>query len=320
MSTKENAAGKLLEILQWVFGPFMTKKQADADAYANQRLLETIRNNPDMDITITGKGIQAQLSSDIVLERAEQRRRENERREQRNLEIIARLTAEELQDEEESISEEKVDEDWLARFFSIAKDINSDELQMIWAHILAGEIKAPGTISLRTLECVRNISKAEAETFQKILPYVIYVKGGSLFVIRDESLNNKYGIHYGELFCLGECGLLNVSSTLNYKITVCDDDATIAFTESDLCLAKMEKGEISKIVIDIYPLTKVGCELFRLLPKESNRDYFVDVINSIKKRYRNNALAYSIHNIHKFNGVENIEYNTQPRTIVKDTQ
>ena len=40
------AATKLGEIVEKVFGPRWTRKQADADAYSDQRKLQTIRENP----------------------------------------------------------------------------------------------------------------------------------------------------------------------------------------------------------------------------------------------------------------------------------
>ena len=44
------AVSKLGEIVQKMFSPRWTRKQADADAYADDLKLQTIRNNPDMEV------------------------------------------------------------------------------------------------------------------------------------------------------------------------------------------------------------------------------------------------------------------------------
>jgi len=43
-------------------------------------------------------------------------------------------------------------EDWLNVFSSHAEKANSEQLRQHWAHVLAGEIRAPGTFSLATLQ------------------------------------------------------------------------------------------------------------------------------------------------------------------------
>jgi hypothetical protein len=60
-----------------------------------------------------------------------------------------------------------VDPDWVARFFGSAQDVSNEDMQKLWARILAGEVVKPGTFSLRTLEVLKNLSQREAERFQE---------------------------------------------------------------------------------------------------------------------------------------------------------
>ena len=69
---------------------------------------------------------------------------------------------------ETKVSEEKVNEDWITRFFNTIEDINNEQLQQLWAKILAGEIKQPNSYSLRTLELIKNLTIKEEELFSKI--------------------------------------------------------------------------------------------------------------------------------------------------------
>lgn len=59
---------KLQEIFQKMFNPHWTKKQVDADAYADERKLQTIRDNPDMEIVYRDGLLNARERSPAALE------------------------------------------------------------------------------------------------------------------------------------------------------------------------------------------------------------------------------------------------------------
>ncbi len=66
---------------------------------------------------------------------------------------IAHAT-EELKNDTSSVSEKNMDTDWLHRWRENAGTVSAEELQSLWGKILAGEVKAPGTYSLRVLDFV----------------------------------------------------------------------------------------------------------------------------------------------------------------------
>ena len=74
---------------------------------------------------------------------------------------------------DEQVTEEPVEKDWMTRFLGIAEDVSDEEMQGLWARVLAGEIKKPKSYSIRTLEVLRNISKEEAEIIEKAATYVL---------------------------------------------------------------------------------------------------------------------------------------------------
>lgn len=57
------------------------------------------------------------------------------------------------------------DEDWLNAFARFADDASSDRLQSLFGRILAGEIVAPGSFSLRTLRAVSELDQGVANDF-----------------------------------------------------------------------------------------------------------------------------------------------------------
>ena len=273
------AATKFQEILQKIFGPTWTRKQADADAYADERKLQTIRENPDMEIVYTQGVMSArERSQEALAERAEQRMLSEAVRQEENIEKVLDVAWENLQNLE--ISEDDVDEDWLVRFFSIVKDISTEEMQFIWGKILAGEIKRPSTFSLRTLEAIKNISQKEAMLFKDIAPYVIK-HGGTEFLIGNIEILEKYGVHYGQLLILDECGLIRVNTTVSLRVLPNQKDKDLVYNKECALLIKRINDTKEEIFINVYALTKVGKELMSIIESDSNVEYLIDVAESI---------------------------------------
>lgn len=67
-----------------------------------------------------------------------------------------------------------VDEDWLIDFFDKASKCNSDELQTLWARLLAKEADKPGIISKRLLHNLFIMSKKNAEDFVNLSVFFFY--------------------------------------------------------------------------------------------------------------------------------------------------
>ncbi len=77
--------------------------------------------------------------------RAITRVRKLEIRRQENIESIVRKAVDELPPPEQ-MSEQPVNEDWTSRFFQECQDIGNEEMQQIWARILAGEVARSGIL------------------------------------------------------------------------------------------------------------------------------------------------------------------------------
>ena len=67
----------------------------------------------------------------------------------------------------------EIDDDWLNFFVRISEDKSSEELQQLFGRILSGEIRRPGSFSLRTVQLMSTISKQDAEALSNILSYAI---------------------------------------------------------------------------------------------------------------------------------------------------
>lgn len=271
------AATKLGEIIEKVFGPRWTRKQADADAYADEKKLQTIRDNPDMEIVYVDGKINARLhqgTQDALAFRAEQRMLSELIRQEENIENVLEVTAKELPSYE-AVSDDPVDDDWITRFFSIVKDINNEDMQYVWGKILAGEIAAPKSFSLKTLDTLRNISSAEALIFQKIIPFVLR-RGDRYFLPSKSELLRKHGSSFSDILSLDECGLVNSSGTLTLHIKVTQNQIESILNDEMLIALLGYKDNNVDIPIGIHTLTKAGRELYSILPHATNEGYMKD--------------------------------------------
>jgi hypothetical protein len=86
-----------------------------------------------------------------------------------NVMTVAAEAADQLGDD---ASDEPLDPDWVARFFTYAQDVSREELQKLWGKLLAGEVCRPGGVPLRTLEILRNLSVDEAGMIQRLATVV----------------------------------------------------------------------------------------------------------------------------------------------------
>ncbi|CAI3949217.1 DUF2806 domain-containing protein [Commensalibacter communis] len=123
----------------------------------------------------------------------------------------------------EGETEKEPSQDFINRWRNDAKQIHSEELQNIWGRLMAEEINNPNSISLRTLDVVKNISRSEAELFVQYLKYIcngrclIAYKANESDPIHEEYrvfLQPKPIINRKDLVTLRDAGIIvNASST-----------------------------------------------------------------------------------------------------------
>ncbi len=67
-----------------------------------------------------------------------------------------------LSDDSQTPPDRSPEEDWLYQWRDYASTVSEDELQQLWGRVLAGEIKAPGTFSVRLLNFLHNLDRDDA--------------------------------------------------------------------------------------------------------------------------------------------------------------
>lgn len=277
-------ATKLIEIVSGAIGtiyePRKIKKLADAEAYRIQKLTTTAQDTNfngeiefvDGKIKINNSDINNSEVKLLVANEVKRLFNENE-----NIKKIADFAYNELENNKIEVSED-IDEDWKNNFFDKGRKIYSEDLQFIFGKILAGEIKQPGTYSKRLLGLLSNLSQKEATIFNKITKYTFKDNKNNSFIISDDEILKNFDIKLDEIILLEEAGLINtnpltISGTnvyqyKNYLINFIDD----------------------KPNLQIYFLTKSGCELESIVNNEINIDY----LSKIKQKYKIQKMNYSI--------------------------
>lgn len=288
-----NAIGKAYE-------PRYRRKMADAKAYEIKRIADEMRNNSDLPIVYNGTESLIDISDyDALRKRAGNRLAYQEMLKQENIETVVDKAFIEL-DGKELESEETISPEWMNRFINMAGEISTEEMQNIWAKVLAGEVIKPSSYSMKTLECLRNLSVNDAELFGKIADFVV----SDRLVYGDNELNQRYNISYNDILALDDCGLINSSGLIILKHQVHDQKVLILdFGKYILLATSKEKRDIT---LPQFPLTRAGKELLPIARKKELEDrYIADVIESIKKRYP--EVQFSMHEVNNRMG-QNINY------------
>jgi hypothetical protein len=104
-------------------------------------------------------------------------RTEEEKRKLENRAAAVKVAIDEINESSPEASyqdaKSEIEDDWLNLFSRLAEDKSSEELQSLFGKILAGEIKRPGSFSLRTIQLLGTLSKKDAETVSDCFSFVL---------------------------------------------------------------------------------------------------------------------------------------------------
>ena len=180
----------------------------------------------------------------------------------------------ELQNDPQPPPDRNVEGDWLFRWRDAASKVSSEKLQELWGRVLAGEIKSPGSCSLRTLEFLKNISQEEALKIANMSPFVI--DNSFLFRGNKEELESK-GITFMFLQYLQELGIVAGVEAIGINYTVKShrsDKFESHFVSHDRVLLVTHEDASKELKFQVYPLTSLGKQVLRLGSFSAHESYF----------------------------------------------
>lgn len=263
-----------------ITAPYLTKKNAEAKAYETL----TIANAQAKALEQTAGFLKKISYNDTAVEmetldmgprevgieqRALYRKVYQEIMGQLNIEAISQIAFQELE-KEQAVSSNPVDNNWIRRFFDIASEISEDELRLLWGKILAGEVKQPGSFSLRSLEVLRNLTKYEAEIFLKFSEGAFWYEQGAFFFNSSESrfLELFFSISFSDRLLMQEVGLLDGNSNLllNFSPTTVEEESGI-FVSGDRGLQIRRLPNCPPTKLPVFKFTMAGYQLLKLVSK-----------------------------------------------------
>lgn len=117
-----------------------------------------------------------------------------------------------------------VQDEWVDIFMDKVRFVSTEELQTIWARILAEECNSPGAIPLHLLSILSVLSKHLAESFLTLCGFTFFIdnKVYPFIDIHHKDFYSKYNLTFEDIQDLAAIGLINID-TRGYSITFHDD-------------------------------------------------------------------------------------------------
>jgi Protein of unknown function (DUF2806) len=111
-----------------------------------------------------------------------------------------------------------MEDDWIANFFDKCRIVSDEEMQQIWAKVLAGEANLPGTYSKRTVNFLGSLDKQDAVLFTKLCGFGWQI-GNVAILIYDvkDPIYTDAGINFSALSHLDDIGLISFQHLTGFK-------------------------------------------------------------------------------------------------------
>ena len=247
---------------------------------------------------------QAALQGEVTIgELIAQRVQFQEEKRQANIGSVFARAAQELGDRE--VQDHEVDHDWTARFFNDLQDVSSEEMQQLWAKILAGEVERPGNTSIKTLGILKNLDKPTANLFRQFCSICVSIRPDGvnfndarvpfLGGYSEGNALRDYGFEFGKLNVLSEHALINpeyntwhdyrASTGLNLPQVQALVHFPICFQGKYWILvptgAPAERKEFKLFGV---ALTRSGQEISRVVDLEPAQQYTLHLTEHFKKK------------------------------------
>ena len=157
--------------------------------------------------------------------RAANRWMNEEAQRQSNMEDITRLA---LRMVTEDARPNDMDDDWIVDLFDKSRLVSDNDMQTLWARILAGEANVPGSYSRRTINILSDFDKSDAELFRSLCGFVWSFSEGPqpLVFNHQDRIYQMKGLRYQNLNHLETIGLIRFD-TRSYRFLFDEGDSRV---------------------------------------------------------------------------------------------
>lgn len=200
---------------------------------------------------------------DAIDKRLAERLYNKEIKRQNNIESITNQAIKFLP---EKVSKDSVDEDWVTAFYENCQDISDEQMQILWAKILSGEVTRTKSFSLRTLQFIKTMTKDEANIFANFCNYIFQceqLNSRFIHIPFDDEHNYLQSVNLGfaEYQHLESIGLIYMPSGISFSL---DEHKIleISYGKSKFVISRNYRSRDG--VLEINSLTPLGNELAKL--------------------------------------------------------
>jgi hypothetical protein len=181
---------------------------------------------------------------------------------------------------EESAPKEDNNE-WYARFFDEAKYISDQELQDVWARLLAERITNPKGINNRVLYFIRDMSKDEIETVCRALR--VFVNNSFI----PNNIIDKISNLSQDLVTLFSLGIITPGSSFCWSAYV-EKGSTLDGHGVTYEVSPIAEGK-TEIEVDCYCLTPEGVVINRLSNECLSKDEAKLICDTLNEKWKGKA-------------------------------
>lgn len=198
---------------------------------------------------------------------------------QKNIESVLTKAVpllEELEDPQEPA------QDWFTDFCGKCRNISDEEMQKLWAQLLAGEAKRPGSYSKRALTVLADLEKEDADAFSMLCCmewWSLRGRGPVVLSLREGQdklplFYPKYRIDEAILLRLESLGLIYNNRSPIPDVGMHGQENMVAYFDE---FFKVHPSSTINPQFGNVSYTAVGSELSHLTKKAKNLEYLKDI-------------------------------------------
>ena len=192
-------------------------------------------------------------------------------------------------DQDDKLSADEVDADWLNNFAGYAEKASSKKVRDLWGRVLAGEIRRHGAFSLSTLRLLAELDQTLASSFEQEVQH----RFAGEYIFRGAG-NELAGEQLTRILLLEEVGLLQHASPIGgvQRSYAVNDENTALLSEGHLCIV-LVSGNNQPIKCPVIPLTRAGREIATILPPVEP----MEVLRRLGETVKDRVIEIRIHRL-----------------------
>ena len=208
----------------------------------------------------------AQIEITELQRRALERWIAEEAKKQDNMESIIEKALPQVED---GSKPQDVNDDWIANFFDKCRLISDEDMQTLWAKVLAGEANSPGKYSKRTVSFLASLDKADADLFTTLCGFAwLSEEVMPLIYDVDAPIYAERGITFDTLQHMDDIGFVSFDPLLDARSTHLPKNVRLLYHDTPINI-EFPKDEGNSLNRGKVLLSKIGQELASMCGSES---------------------------------------------------